>query len=66
MRTTLTGMSRVSQLKDNIAAVDLRLTQEQLARLDTASAPGLPMLYGLFSDQMRQHVIFGGARVNAV
>lgn len=65
VRTTLTGVSRVSQLTDNIAAVDLRLTDEQLTRLDAASAPSLPMLYGLFSDQMRRQVVFGGARVSA-
>lgn len=65
VRTALTGVSRVSQLKENIAAIDLRLTEEQLGRLDAASAPELPMLYGLFSDQMRQHVIFGGAQVSA-
>jgi len=65
VRTTLTGVSRVSQLEDNIAAIDLRLTQEQRAKLDAVSAPELPMLYGLFSDQMRQHVVFGGAKVSA-
>lgn len=65
VRTTLTGVSRVSQLKDNIAAIDLRLTNDHLAKLDAASAPELPMLYGLFSDQMRQHVVFGGAQVSA-
>lgn len=63
--TTLTGVSRVSQLEENIAAIDLRLTDDQLARLDAATTPALPMLYGLFSDQMRQHVVFGGARVSA-
>ncbi|MFC0634228.1 aldo/keto reductase [Brevundimonas balnearis] len=66
VRTTLTGVSRVSQLRDNIAAIDLHLTADQLATLVAASAPPLPMLYGLFSDQMRQHVVFGGARVSAV
>jgi len=36
-----------------------------MATLDTASAPPLPMLYGLFGDQMRQQVVFGGAQVRA-
>lgn len=65
VQTTLVGVSRVAQLQDNIAAIDLRLTPEQLAQLDAASRPELPMLYGLFSDEMRQQVVFGGASVRA-
>lgn len=65
VQTTLVGVSRVAQLEDNIAAIDLRLTPEHLSQLDVASRPGLPMLYGLFSDEMRQQVVFGGASVRA-
>jgi aryl-alcohol dehydrogenase-like predicted oxidoreductase len=65
VRTTLVGVSRVAQLQDNIAAIDLRLDPEHLAQLDTASKPGLPMLYGLFSDEMRSQAVFGGATVLA-
>ena len=61
--TLLIGVSRVSQLHDNIGAVDLVLSPEHRAALDQASQPDLPMLYGLFSDTMRQHVVFGGKAV---
>ncbi len=61
--TTLIGVSRVGQLLDNFGALDLSLSSERLARLEAASRPDLPMLYGLFSDQMRRQVVFGGAAV---
>lgn len=63
--TVLTGVSRVSQLEDNLKAVDLVLSPDHLAALDAASRPDLPMLYGLFSDEMRRHVVYGGASVSA-
>lgn len=63
--TTLVGVSRVEQLTANIAAVDLRLSSDQLARLDDASRPDLPMLYGLLSDAMRQQIVFGGVSAKA-
>ncbi|HEV7353974.1 MAG TPA: aldo/keto reductase [Brevundimonas sp.] len=63
VHSTLVGVSRVAQLTDNIAAIDLRLSPEHLARLDAASRPDLPMLYGLFSDDVRRQVVFGGASV---
>ncbi|WP_448658743.1 aldo/keto reductase [Sphingomonas sp. CJ99] len=62
--TTLVGVSKVSQLHDNISALDLTLPPEQRAALDAASAPDLPMLYGLSAPAMRQHVVFGGASVS--
>jgi aryl-alcohol dehydrogenase-like predicted oxidoreductase len=63
--TVLVGVSRVSQLEDNIKAVALDLSPSHLAALDAASRPDLPMLYGLFSDEMRRQVVFGGAAVRA-
>jgi len=63
--TVLVGVSRVSQLQDNIGAVALTLSPGQLAALDAASRPELPMMYGLLSDEMRQQVVFGGAAVLA-
>ncbi|MGX9965792.1 aldo/keto reductase [Roseomonas sp. F4] len=63
--TSLMGVSRVAQLHDNIAATDLRLTEDQRAALDTASAPNLPMLYGLFTPALRRQVVFGGSSVSA-
>lgn len=63
--TVLLGVSRVAQLQANISAVDLRLSPDHLATLDAVSRPELPMLYGLFTEEMRAHVVFGGARVRA-
>jgi aryl-alcohol dehydrogenase-like predicted oxidoreductase len=63
--TVLIGVSRVAQLRDNMGAVSLRLSAEHLAALDAASQPELPMLYGLFSDEMRRQVVYGGAPVAA-
>lgn len=62
--TVLIGVSRVSQLQDNIGAVALRLSAEALAVLDDATRPMLPMIYGLFSDEMRRQVVYGGAAVS--
>lgn len=63
--TVLIGVSGVSQLRDNIGALALRLSAENLVALDDASRPALPMLYGLFSDEMRRQVVYGGASVAA-
>lgn len=61
----LMGVSRVSQVQDNIAATDLRLPAEQVAALDAASAPEGAMIYGLFTPAMRRQVVFGGSDVAA-
>ncbi|UDL93120.1 aldo/keto reductase [Lichenihabitans sp. PAMC28606] len=61
--TALMGVSRVSQLHDNIAATELRLPIDQIAILDAASKPEAPMIYGLFTPSGRQHVVFGGSAV---
>lgn len=63
--TALMGVSRVSQVHDNIAATDLRISADHLATLDAASKPQLAMIYGLFSPAMRQQVVFGGSAVAA-
>jgi len=59
----LMGVSRVSQVHDNVAATDLHLPAEQRALLDAASTPEGAMIYGLFSPAGRQHVVFGGSAV---
>lgn len=63
--STLIGVSKVEQLKDNIAALNIRLPAEHLAELDEASAPSQKMLYSLFSPSLRQHVVFGGSPVSS-
>ncbi len=59
--STLIGVSRVSQLKDNIGALDLVLSDEHRAALDAISAPTGQMLSSLFSPAMRERVVFGRA-----
>jgi len=61
--TALMGVSRVSQLHDNIAATELRLPADQIAALEAASAPDAPMIYGLFTSAARKRVVFGGSAV---
>lgn len=59
----LMGVSRVSQVHDNVAATELRLPAEQIAVLDEASSPERAMIYGLFTPVARQNLVFGGAAV---
>jgi aryl-alcohol dehydrogenase-like predicted oxidoreductase len=63
--STLLGVSRVEQLHDNVAALDIVLTPAQRAALDAASAPEQKTLYSLFTPGLRQHAVFGGSTVRA-
>lgn len=63
--TALMGVSRVSQVHDNIAATDLTLPPERIAALDAASAPEAATLYGLFGPAARRDYVFGGSSVTA-
>ncbi len=63
--TALMGVSRVSQVHDNIAATDLVLPKALLAKLDAATAPEAAMIYGLFTPAGRQNVVFGGSAVSS-
>ncbi|GAA4003394.1 aldo/keto reductase [Deinococcus rubellus] len=56
--STLIGASKVSQLEDNLAALEINLTPPQLETLNTVSSPGLDF----FSAGLRQ-VVFGGVDV---
>lgn len=58
----LIGVSRVEQVADNVAALDVVLAPEHRAALDAASAPET-RLYALFAPAMRRQVTFGGASV---
>ncbi|MDE2567037.1 MAG: aldo/keto reductase [Burkholderiales bacterium] len=58
--STLMGVSHAAQLRDNLAALELRLPPDALAELDRASAPTGRMLYSLFTPAVRQQVVFGG------
>ena len=57
--STLVGASKVSQLEDNIEATSILLDDEQLARLDVASAPTVGFSTGLAAPFIRR-MIFGG------
>jgi aryl-alcohol dehydrogenase-like predicted oxidoreductase len=61
--STLMGVSRVEQVADNIAALDLVLSAEHRAALDAVSAPEPRMLYSLFTPSVRQQAVFGGSTV---
>ena len=63
--STLMGVSRIEQMHDNLAALDVLLSPEHRAALDAASAPDPRMLYSLFTSALRQHAVFGGSAVEA-
>ncbi len=61
--STLMGVSKVEQVADNAAALDIVLSDEHRAALDAVSAGEPRMLYGLSRAPMRNQVVFGGASV---
>ncbi|RKK02542.1 aldo/keto reductase [Pseudoroseomonas wenyumeiae] len=61
--STLMGVSRVEQVTDNVAALSLNLTPQQLEALDAASGGDQKFLYSLFRPGVRNQVVFGGADV---
>lgn len=60
--STLVGASSVTQMRSNIAAVNVVLTQEQFARLDQISAAQGGFTASLTSSMVRQ-MIYGGNKV---
>ena len=63
--STLMGVSRAEQVKENIAALDIVLSAEQREALDRLSAPADPRgLYSLFTPAPRQYAVFGGDSVS--
>ena len=59
--SVLVGASRVEQLGENIASLDIAFTPDQQARLDAASPP--PMLNPYFIFDIPRERIFGGQSV---
>ena len=57
--STLIGATTVSQLESNIAATDLRLDDDQMSRLNAASAPEPGFSSGLTMPFIRR-MVFGG------
>ncbi|WP_022824277.1 aldo/keto reductase [Hymenobacter norwichensis] len=56
------GASKLAQLHDNLAALEVRLSPEQLQALQAGSMPETPFPYGIFTSQISQS-IFGGNTV---
>lgn len=55
----LIGASKLSQLHDNLASLEVNFTPEQLGRLDKASSPETP---NFFNEGLKR-IVFGGATV---
>ncbi len=60
--STIIGARTIAQLDDNIAALDLRLSPEDIAGLDKVSTPTLPFPVRFLG--MAGMFIHGGATVN--
>lgn len=59
--STILGARTVAQLEDNLGAADLRLSSEEVARLDEASDPGLPAYpYGFIAEETAPRVAQAG------
>ncbi len=61
--SVLVGASRVEQLTQNMAALDITFNEDQLRRLDEVSA--LPLLNPYFIFKMPSEALFGGSSVSA-
>ena len=57
------GASRVEQLRDDVAALDVQLTADQRQALDAASAPEPAFPYPIFAAGVNRGAVFGGATV---
>ncbi|RYE20233.1 MAG: aldo/keto reductase, partial [Sphingobacteriaceae bacterium] len=62
--STIIGARSSMQLQDNLAALDIVFTDEQLTELDKASALEVVFPYGIFSPAVKKS-IFGGNDVNS-
>ncbi len=57
------GATRVEQLQDNIASLEVELSREEIARLSEASEPDLIHPYMFFTGMLRRERVFGGTDV---
>lgn len=62
--SVLVGASKLSQLQDNLAALNLEVPAEAMAELDAASQPDRPFPYAFFGDEI-QSMITGNTHVSA-
>lgn len=63
VNSTLVGVSKVAQLRENIGSLKIRFSAALLAELNQVSAPAQRMLYSLFTQKVRQQVVFVGHAV---
>ncbi|WP_428395785.1 aldo/keto reductase [Lichenicoccus sp.] len=61
----LLGVSKVEQLQDNLAALDLTLGEEHAKALGAVSSGEPRMLYALSRPPMRQNAVFSGSEVRS-
>ncbi|WP_349959163.1 aldo/keto reductase [Rhizobium sp. ZPR3] len=59
----IVGASRLSQLDDNLAALDFTIPSEFRAELDAATAVDAPYPYALFADDYQAAILNAGASV---
>ncbi len=61
----ITGARTVAQLEDNLGALDVAFTEDELARLQSASAVELGFPHEFLQRPMPRSVMFGGANIRA-
>ena len=57
------GARTPEQLRENVAALDVALTAEQMRALDAASAPAAAFPYSIFAPETVRAAVLGGATV---
>jgi diketogulonate reductase-like aldo/keto reductase len=62
--SVIIGARRLSQLDDNVRAVDVNLTADELARLDELTKPKLGFPHNML--EMAPGILNGGTTVNGV
>jgi diketogulonate reductase-like aldo/keto reductase len=56
------GARRLEQFKDNLACLDLKLGEAQIARLDSASHVELGFPHDFYAREMVNGLVYGGLR----
>ncbi|HLN30030.1 MAG TPA: aldo/keto reductase [Gemmataceae bacterium] len=62
----IVGARRLEQFRDNLACLDLRLTDEQIHRLDAASTLELGFPHDFYAKEMVRSMVYGGMREQIV
>ncbi len=58
----IVGARHVSQLEDNLASLELKLTREQISALDDASAIEMGFPHDFYENELVKTVVYGGLR----